>query len=68
MPRGISNGDGTALGDAEKRKAVYPNCIYHGFKVANPCLKRNLIDVSIREPVASCVVSNQGAISCQSLE
>ena len=31
MLHGISNGNGATLGDAKKRKALYPNCINHGF-------------------------------------
>ena len=68
VENGISEGNRTALGDAEQREAVEPSGVDHGLEVEDGRREREVRYVPIREATAALVIANQGVVASQLLE
>src|SRR5215472_1810623 len=56
---------GTALRNAEKRKALEPGSIDYGLEIADENLERNLFDLAIGKAIAARVIADQRVIARQ---
>ena len=63
MAHGIPDRYRASLRDAEQVEAFETGGIDHGFEIADECLERNLLDFSVREAVAACVIANQRVVA-----
>src|SRR5215510_314970 len=68
IPNRVFDGDGAALGDTKKRKFFDTCSVDYGFQVANKCLEGDLLNVPIREAVATFVIADKAVIFGQSSE
>src|SRR6202012_2944111 len=63
MPCRIRNRYGAALRDTEQRKAIEAGGIDDGFEIVDEVRKGDVDDLTVRKPVAACIVADQGAIT-----
>src|SRR5262245_37820495 len=61
----IRDRHGTALGDPQERKPIYTSGVDHCFKITDPGVKRERLDVPVGHAIAPRVIADQGMLARQ---
>src|SRR6516225_10880872 len=68
MTGGVGHRNPSALGNSKQREAVEPNCVDQLVEIAHPRSEREILDVPVREPIATLIVAEQRVVLCKLLD